>query len=69
MILFGVSVLLALTVGTAVVGIVLASGLMPGDSPSEARFGLLAVLPVLWVWKAYLNYLGLTVSGLGWRKK
>lgn len=54
----GVVALIALSLIVAVLGIRLASELIPGDASKEGRIGLLALLPMWWLWRSFFSWCG-----------
>ncbi|KHQ52586.1 hypothetical protein [Mameliella alba] len=59
----GVFGLLVLTIVTAMIGAALASWLIPGDSGRDGQLGFVLLLPVLWLWKKFLEYCGIVFPG------
>jgi len=57
-VVIGVVALIALSLVVAVLGIALASELIPGDGTKEGRFGLLALLPMWWLWRRFFSWCG-----------
>lgn len=57
-ILIGVVGLVVLTVVATLIGAVAAAVLIPGDTYLDTQAGLLALLPMLWLWKKFFRWCG-----------
>lgn len=55
----GVIALILLTIAVAIGGMALSVALIPGDTPKEAKAGLIFLIPMLWVWKRFFVWCGL----------